>query len=221
PSPHSNRRPRRGAQPRPRPIVPPRARPRESRAQRSTRALAPRIQGREARERARRPGVRPGRGRPSASGKRRRSPMSLGRTGEGYPSPSPNRPQELRSRPSHQESLVDANTLLTYGFLAVVALVAQAADRRCTDPAAPARPRGTLGLQDVARLLVVFVVIYAMLLGGTEIADRGRGGGSVVDGALQIVAGGISLALILTGWDRIPGLRGLRPRAPISWLALA
>ena len=116
---------------------------------------------------------------------------------------------------------MDANTLLTYGFLAVVALVAQAADRRCTDPAAPARPRGTLGLQDVARLLVVFVVIYAMLLGGTEIADRGRGGGSVVDGALQIVAGGISQALILTGWDRIPGLRGLRPWPPLSWLALA
>jgi hypothetical protein len=38
---------------------------------------------------------------------------------------------------------------------------------------------------------------------------------------LSIAAGGISLLLILTGWDRIPGLRRLRPRAPISWLALS
>lgn len=111
---------------------------------------------------------------------------------------------------------MDANTLLTYGFLATVALVAQAADRE-----RPPRARGTLGLLDVARLLVVFVVIYAMLLGLTEIVNRGQGGGSVIDGILQLGAGAISLGLILTGWDRIPGLRGLRPRAPISWLALS
>ena len=51
--------------------------------------------------------------------------------------------------------------------------------------------------------------------------DRSHGVGSVVDGILTIAAGGISLLLILTGWDRVPGLRGLRPRAPISWLALS
>jgi membrane protease YdiL (CAAX protease family) len=116
---------------------------------------------------------------------------------------------------------VDANTLITYGFLAVVALVAQAADRERLDPDGARRPRGKLGLQDLARLLVVFVVVYAMLLGVTEIADRGRNGGSVVDGALQVVAGAVSLVLILTGWRWIPGLRGLRPRSPISWLALS
>jgi membrane protease YdiL (CAAX protease family) len=64
-------------------------------------------------------------------------------------------------------------------------------------------------------------VVYAMLLGAVEILDRGHGGGSVVDGVLTIAAGGISLLLILTGWHRIPGLRGLRPRAPISSLALS
>jgi membrane protease YdiL (CAAX protease family) len=116
---------------------------------------------------------------------------------------------------------VDANTLVTYGFLAAVALVAQAADRERLDPDGARRRRGTLGLQDLARLLVVFVVVYAMLLGVTEIADRGRNGGSVVDGALQVVAGAVSLVLILTGWRWIPGLRGLRPRSPISWLALS
>ncbi|HEX3605974.1 MAG TPA: CPBP family intramembrane glutamic endopeptidase [Candidatus Dormibacteraeota bacterium] len=116
---------------------------------------------------------------------------------------------------------MDINALLTYGFLAVVALVAQAAERSGTEPRRdPAAPRGMITTLDVARVLVVFVVIYAMLLGLTEIADR-HGGGSVVDGALQLVAGGIAVLLILTGWDRIPGLRGLRPRAPISWLALS
>jgi membrane protease YdiL (CAAX protease family) len=115
---------------------------------------------------------------------------------------------------------MDANTLLTYAFLAAVALVAQAADREARKPATE-RQRGTLTLFDVARLLVVFVIVYAMLLGVTEVADQGRGGGSVADGALQIVAGGVSLGLIAAGWQRIPGLRGLRPRVPISWLALA
>jgi membrane protease YdiL (CAAX protease family) len=117
---------------------------------------------------------------------------------------------------------VDLNTLLTYGFLGAVALVAQAAERQRLEPGAGrARPRGGLSLVDVARLLVVFVVIYAMLLGVTEIADRGRSGGSVADGALQLGAGAVSLALMLTGWGWIPGLRGLRPGAPISWLALS
>lgn len=117
---------------------------------------------------------------------------------------------------------MDLNTVLTYGFLAAVALIAQAAERRRPDgSAAPPLPRGTLTIVDVARVLVVFVVIYAMLLGVTEIADRGRSGGSVTDGVLQLVAGGLSLLLIVAGWGRIPGLRGLRPRAPISWLALS
>jgi membrane protease YdiL (CAAX protease family) len=115
---------------------------------------------------------------------------------------------------------VDPTTLLTYGFIATVALVAQAAEGRGVERDAAA-PRGTLTVLDVARLLVLFVVVYAMLLGAVEILDRGHGGGSVVDGVLTIAAGGISLLLILTGWDRIPGLRGLRPRAPISWLALS
>lgn len=117
---------------------------------------------------------------------------------------------------------MDVNTLITYGFVAVVALFAQAGERSGrARPGGAAVPRAGLSALDVARVLVVFVVIYAMLLGVTEIADRGRGGGSVVDGALQLSAGGVSLLLLVTGWGRIPGLRGLRPRAPISWLALS
>jgi membrane protease YdiL (CAAX protease family) len=113
---------------------------------------------------------------------------------------------------------VDPTTLLTYGFIAAVALVAQAAEGRGVERDLAA-PRGTLTVLDVARVLVLFVVVYAMLLGAVEILDRTHGG--VVEGMLTIAAGGISLLLILTGWDRIPGLRGLRPRAPISWLALS
>jgi uncharacterized protein len=113
---------------------------------------------------------------------------------------------------------VDPTTLLTYGFIAAVALVAQAAEGRGVERDLAA-PRGTLTVLDVARVLVLFVVVYAMLLGAVEILDRTHGG--VVEGVLTIAAGGISLLLILTGWDRIPGLRGLRPRAPISWLALS
>ncbi len=115
---------------------------------------------------------------------------------------------------------MDPTTLLTYGFIAVVALVAQAAERRGVEHETPAR-RGTLAILDLARVLVLFVVVYAMLLGAVEILDRGHGGGNVVDGVLTITAGGISLLLMLVGWSRIPGLRGLRPRAPISWLALS
>ncbi|MEA2672530.1 MAG: hypothetical protein QOG45_2750 [Chloroflexota bacterium] len=113
---------------------------------------------------------------------------------------------------------MDPTTLLTYGFIAAVALVAQAAEGRGVERDLAA-PRGTLTVLDVARVLVLFVVVYAMLLGAVEILDRTHGG--VVEGMLTIAAGGISLLLILTGWDRIPGLRGLRPRAPISWLALS
>jgi membrane protease YdiL (CAAX protease family) len=113
---------------------------------------------------------------------------------------------------------VDPTTLLTYGVIAAVALVAQAAEGRGVERDLAA-PRGTLTVLDVARVLVLFVVVYAMLLGAVEILDRTHGG--VVEGVLTIAAGGISLLLILTGWDRIPGLRGLRPRAPISWLALS
>lgn len=115
---------------------------------------------------------------------------------------------------------MDLTSLLTYGVIAVVALVAQAAEARPGPERGPSVPRGALSLLDVARVLVLFVVVYAMLLGGTEIVDRGHGG-SVVDGALQIAAGLVSLLLVLAGWNRIPGLRGLRPRAPISWLALS
>lgn len=119
---------------------------------------------------------------------------------------------------------MDVSTLLTYGFVAVVALVAQLSER--TAPAGagrgtPERPWAALTVRDLARLLVVFLVVYAILLGLTEIADNGAGGGSVTDGVLQLVAGGVSLGLMLTGWERIPGLRGLRPKAPISWMALS
>ncbi len=114
---------------------------------------------------------------------------------------------------------MDAGTLLTYGFIAAVALVAQSAEGIGVERD-PRTPRATLTILDVARVLVAFVVVYAMLLGAAEILDRGHGG-NVVDGVLTIAAGGISLLLMLTGWSRIPGLRGLRPRAPISWLALS
>ncbi|HEY0410044.1 MAG TPA: CPBP family intramembrane glutamic endopeptidase [Candidatus Dormibacteraeota bacterium] len=115
---------------------------------------------------------------------------------------------------------MDPSTLLTYGFIAAVALVAQGAEGRGVERDVAA-PRGTLTVVDVARVLVLFVVVYAILLGALEILDRSHGVGSVVDAILTIAAGGISLLLILTGWDRVPGLRGLRPRAPISWLALS
>jgi Type II CAAX prenyl endopeptidase Rce1-like len=115
---------------------------------------------------------------------------------------------------------VDASTALTYGFLAATALVCQAAEReRGNEP--PEQPRNGLTLLDVARVLVAFVIVYAMLLGLAEIADRGHAGGSVVDGVLELATGGLSLLLIVSGWQRVPGLRGLRPRAPISWLAIS
>jgi membrane protease YdiL (CAAX protease family) len=115
---------------------------------------------------------------------------------------------------------VDLNTALTYGFVAFTALICQAAERQAAREA-PGSPRAGLTLLDVARVLVLFIVVYAILLGVTEIADRGQAGGSVVDGILQIAAGTISLGLIVTGWRWIPGLRRLRPRVPISWLALS
>jgi len=115
---------------------------------------------------------------------------------------------------------VDLNTALTYAFVALTALICQAAERPST-AARPDGPRAGLTVLDVARVMVLFLIVYAVLLGFAEIAGAPGAGGNAVDGALQIVAGGVSLLLIVTGWDRIPGLRHLRPRAPISWLALA
>jgi uncharacterized protein len=115
---------------------------------------------------------------------------------------------------------VDAATALTYAFLTLAALVCQLAERR--GAAGPGRrPAVGPGLLDASRALVAFVVVYAMLAGAAEIADRGRAGGSVGDGILELVAGGLSLLLMLTGWRWLPGLRGLRAGAPISALALS
>jgi CAAX protease family protein len=113
---------------------------------------------------------------------------------------------------------VDATTALTYAFLVLAALVCQLAERGGGSRSGQAT--AGLSLRDTSRALVAFVVVYAMLAGAAEIVDRGAGG-SVGDGILEIVAGSLALLLMVTGWQRIPGLRGLRPRAPISWLALS
>lgn len=114
---------------------------------------------------------------------------------------------------------MDATTALTYAFLTLAALVCQLAERGGVSGRS-GQPAVGLSLRDVSRALVAFVVVYAMLVGITEIAARGAGG-SVGDGVLELVAGGLALLLMLAGWGRIPGLRGLRPGAPISWLALS
>lgn len=70
-----------------------------------------------------------------------------------------------------------------------------------------------------AGLAVVVGLLDFAGAGGTTSSgvDRNQ---QVVSGALQVAAGGLSLLLFYAGTDRIPGLRRLRPGAPISWLAI-
>jgi uncharacterized protein len=79
----------------------------------------------------------------------------------------------------------------------------------------------------IARTIIASGAGLAMVVGLLSFAGTGGTTGSgtdrnqqVVSGALQLAAGGLSLLLFYTGTARIPGLRRLRPGAPISWLAI-
>jgi hypothetical protein len=83
------------------------------------------------------------------------------------------------------------------------------------------------GLEAAARAIIAAGAGLAVIVGLLSLAGANGGSGAAVDrnqeivsGALQVAAGGISLLLFYTGTSRVPGLRNLRPGAPISWLAI-
>jgi membrane protease YdiL (CAAX protease family) len=83
------------------------------------------------------------------------------------------------------------------------------------------------GMEAAARTLVAAGAVLAAVVGLLGLAGAGGAATSstdrhqeIVSGALQLAAGGGSLLLFYTGTSRIPGLRRLRPGAPISWLAI-
>jgi len=88
-----------------------------------------------------------------------------------------------------------------------------------------ANPFGTPAA--IARTIVAAAAGLAVVVGLLTFAGTGGTTSSgvdrnqqVVSGALQLAAGAVSLLLFYTGTERIPGLRRLRPGAPISWLAI-
>jgi membrane protease YdiL (CAAX protease family) len=83
------------------------------------------------------------------------------------------------------------------------------------------------GFESAARALIAAGAVLAVITGLLDLAGANGATTSTVDrnqelvsGALQIAAGGLSLLLFYTGTSRVPGLRNLRPGAPISWLAI-
>ena len=84
------------------------------------------------------------------------------------------------------------------------------------------------GAAGVARAGMVVAAAIMVLLGLLTMAGASSptsSGGSdrnhaLVGGALQLAAGLICLGLFYFGTERVPGLRLLRSRSPISWLAL-
>jgi membrane protease YdiL (CAAX protease family) len=79
----------------------------------------------------------------------------------------------------------------------------------------------------IARAVIAGGAVLAIIVGlfslagangtGSTVGDRNH---ELVSGALQVAAGGISLALFYFGTHRVPGLRRLREGSPISWLAI-
>lgn len=98
------------------------------------------------------------------------------------------------------------------------------------DGAGGARPAATgllgPGAATVARYVIAAAAVLMALLGLLSLAG-GSGGGATVDrnheiiaGALQLAAGMACLGLFFWGTEAVPGFRLMRPRAPISWLAI-
>ena len=81
-------------------------------------------------------------------------------------------------------------------------------------PAAVARAIVAAG---AALTVIVGLFSLAGVNGGDVPVDRHQ---QIASGALQLAAGGVSLLLFYTGTQNVPGLRRLRPGAPISWLAI-
>lgn len=134
---------------------------------------------------------------------------------------------------------MDASTALVFVSVAAVALACQAVDpdQPRAEPVMagvegepPARWSGTR----VMRAAVVVLVVYLLLNGLIDLAAglgddalrknlglSGSGSDLLAEGALVTGSSVLSLFLFHRGIRFIPGLRGLRARAPISWLALA
>ena len=96
--------------------------------------------------------------------------------------------------------------------------------------AEPPKPQDSLlgpGAAGIARVAIAAAAVLMVLLGlltmagasgsGSQGGDRNH---DLVGGALQMGAGLACLALFYFGTERVPGFRRLRPRAPISWLAI-
>jgi hypothetical protein len=131
---------------------------------------------------------------------------------------------------------------ITWALIVLAVLAVQAAEGPPSDTAHQQQPRkageseatlmGTLASPfatpaAIARTIIASGAALAMLVGlltlagagGTTSSDADRNQ-QTVSGALQLAAGGVSLLLFYTGTARVPGLRRLRPGAPISWLAI-
>jgi len=122
---------------------------------------------------------------------------------------------------------------ITWALVVLAVLAVQAAEG---PPPEPGREGGTRGTTlaapfgtaaAVARAVIVAGAGLAVIVGLLSLAGANGGTTSTVDrngeiasGALQVAAGGISLLLFYKGTSRVPGLRHLRPGAPISWLAI-
>jgi membrane protease YdiL (CAAX protease family) len=129
---------------------------------------------------------------------------------------------------------------VSWALIVIAILAVQAAEGRPEDAAAAGRKpeargetlAGTLsgafsGVEAAARAVVAAGAVLAMLVGLLSLAGANDAATSGVDrhqeivsGLLQLAAGGLSLLLFYTGTSRVPGLRRLRPGAPISWLAV-
>jgi uncharacterized protein len=97
---------------------------------------------------------------------------------------------------------------------------------------APGQPRSLMGGPGgggavIARWLIGAGAVIMVIVGLLDLAGAGAptsGGGDhnrdIAAGALQLAAGLVCVALFSFGTGRVPGLRALRDRAPISWLAI-
>ena len=117
-----------------------------------------------------------------------------------------------------------------WSLLVIVILAVNAAEAppRAAPGEAPPAPIGLFANgAAVARMAIAGGAVLAVVVGllslagangtGSTVGDRNH---ELVSGALQVAAGGISLALFYFGTHRVPGLRLLREGAPISWLAI-
>lgn len=122
-------------------------------------------------------------------------------------------------------------------WLLVVAVILAVQGTEAPTPAAAGeavppsgeRPPGVLGpgAATIARVAIAAAAALMVLVGLLTLAgasgptsngaDRNH---EVVGGALQLGGGLACLALFYYGTNRVPGLRRLRSRAPISWLAI-